>query len=89
MTNFKGKIVDYKEDVPFTLEGTESTLRKLSDLVEGEHRHSGDQAEKVLAYGINLTGALTTRQATAFRISSAKTSRSRKYLRKSWVRLFP
>lgn len=55
VTNFKGKIVDYKEDVPFTLEGTEESLRKLSDLIKGNTDTLGIEQEKVLAYGINLT----------------------------------
>lgn len=56
VTNFKGKLIDYKEDIPFILEGTEESLRSLAELIR-EHTTSLEIAqEKILAYGINLTG---------------------------------
>lgn len=66
VTNFKGKIVDYKEDVPFTLEGTEESLRKLSDLIKGNTDTLGIEQEKVLAYGINLTGRVNHETGYSF-----------------------
>lgn len=66
VTNFKGKIVDYKEDVPFTLEGTEESLRKLSDLIKGNTDTLGIEQEKVLAYGINLTGRINHETGYSF-----------------------
>lgn len=66
VTNFKGKIVDYKEDVPFTLEGTEESLRKLSDLIKGNTDTLGIEQEKVQAYGINLTGRVNHETGYSF-----------------------
>ena len=66
VTNFQGKIVDYKEDVPFTLEGTEESLRKLSDLIKGNTDTLGIEQEKVLAYGINLTGRVNHETGYSF-----------------------
>lgn len=66
VTNFKGKIVDYKEDVPFTLEGTEESLRKLSDLIKGNTDSLGIEQEKVLAYGINLSGRVNHETGYSF-----------------------
>ncbi|MGG6550397.1 UNVERIFIED_CONTAM: ROK family transcriptional regulator, partial [Prevotella sp. 15_C9] len=34
VTNFKGKLVDYKEDIPLVLEGTEDSLRHLTELIK-------------------------------------------------------
>ena len=56
ITNFKGKLVDYKDDIPFTLEGTEESLKKLSDIIKENTAALGIPQDKVLAYGINLTG---------------------------------
>lgn len=56
VTNFKGKLIDYKEDIPFALEGTEESLRNLAELVRENTTSLEIAQEKILAYGINLTG---------------------------------
>ena len=49
VTNFKGKLVDYKEDIPLVLEGTEDSLRHLTELIKKNTASLGIEQEKVLA----------------------------------------
>lgn len=66
VTNFKGKLVDYKEDIPFVLEGTEESLRNLAALLRKNTESLGIAQEKVLAYGINLTGRVNHETGYSF-----------------------
>ena len=66
VTNFKGKLVDYKEDIPFVLEGTEESLRSLAELLRKNTDSLGIEQEKVLAYGINLTGRVNHETGYSF-----------------------
>lgn len=66
VTNFKGKLVDYKEDIPFVLEGTEESLRSLAELMRKNTDSLGIEQEKVLAYGINLTGRVNHETGYSF-----------------------
>lgn len=64
--NFKGKLVDYKEDIPLVLEGTEDSLRQLTELIKKNTASLGIEQEKVLAYGINLTGRVNHETGYSF-----------------------
>ena len=66
VTNFKGKLVDYKEDIPLVLEGTEDSLRHLTELIKKNTASLGIEQEKVLAYGINLTGRVNHETGYSF-----------------------
>ncbi len=66
VTNFKGTLVDYKEDVPFVLEGTEESLRGLAELLKKNTDGLGIERKKVLAYGINLTGRVNHETGYSF-----------------------
>ena len=65
-TNFKGKLVAYKEDIPFALESTEESLLKLAELLRKYTASFGIDQEKVLAYGINLTGRVNHETGYSF-----------------------
>lgn len=56
VTDFKGQIVDYLEEIPFKVESTEQSFRELSKGVKEYLDKTGIDKEKVLAYGVNLTG---------------------------------
>ena len=56
VTDFKGNIIAYLEDIPFVLESSEESFRKLCVLLLSQVEKLGIDKEKVLAYGINLTG---------------------------------
>lgn len=66
VTNFKGKLIDYKEDIPLVLEGTEESLRQLAELIKKTTTAIGIAQEKVLAYGINLTGRVNHETGYSF-----------------------
>ena len=66
VTNFKGKLIDYKEDIPLVLEGTEESFLKLTKLVKKTIAAIGIAQEKVLAYGINLTGRVNHETGYSF-----------------------
>ncbi len=66
VTNFKGKLIDYKEDIPLVLEGTEESFLKLTELVKKTIAAIGIAQEKVLAYGINLTGRVNHETGYSF-----------------------
>lgn len=66
ITNFKGKLVDYKEDIHFVLEGNEASLRKLAVLLRKHTTALGIPQEKILAYGINLTGRVNHETGYSF-----------------------
>ncbi len=54
--DFKGEIVNYSDDIPFELEKTEASFKSLCVLLKKHVGAIGIPKEKILAYGINLTG---------------------------------
>lgn len=56
VTDFKGRTVDYRENIPFALESTEESFRKLCILLQKHLDKISIDRSKVLAYGFNLTG---------------------------------
>ena len=66
VTNFKGQIVDYFEDLPFTVENSESSFRALCTTIRKHISDSGIEISKVLAYGVNLTGRVTNETGYCF-----------------------
>ena len=66
VTNFKGKLIDYKEDIPLVLEGTEESFLRLTELIKKTIAAIGIAQEKVLAYGINLTGRVNHETGYSF-----------------------
>ena len=58
VSNFKGSIIDYQDDIPFTLESTEQSMDELSGLLRKYISKLGIDEDSVLAYGVNLTGRI-------------------------------
>lgn len=56
VSNFKGKIVSYKDDLPFKLVSSEKSIIDLCGILKQHIRDIGIEKEKILAYGVNLTG---------------------------------
>ena len=66
VSDFKGKIIDYKDDIPFRLESTEQSFKELCIIL---HRHIaklGIEKDKILAYGINLSGRVNRETGYSF-----------------------
>ena len=66
VTDFKGNSIDYHEDIPFALESSEESFRKMSDLLISHITKLGISKDKVLAYGINLTGRVNCNTGFSF-----------------------
>ena len=66
VTDFKGNSIDYQEDIPFALESSEESFRKMSDLLISHISKLGISKDKVLAYGINLTGRVNCNTGFSF-----------------------
>ena len=66
VTDFKGNSIDYQEDIPFALESSEESFRKMSDLLISHITKLGISKDNVLAYGINLTGRVNCNTGFSF-----------------------
>lgn len=67
ITNFKGEIVDFQEDIPYTLENTEESFRAFCTFLKQLVDKTGIDRTKVLAYGFNLSGRVNNE--TGFSLS--------------------
>lgn len=65
-SNFKGKILEYVDNIPFVLENTEKSLAALCELLNRYTKKFGISEDKVLAYGINLTGRVNHETGYSF-----------------------
>jgi predicted NBD/HSP70 family sugar kinase len=66
ITNFKGHTVDYHESIPFTLESSETSFRNLSRNIKNLITKAEIPTEKILAYGINLSGRVNNETGYCF-----------------------
>ena len=65
-TNFKGSILDYRDDIPFCLEGTEEAMQALCSLLDKYTASLGIDKDRILAYGLNLTGRVNCETGHCF-----------------------
>ncbi len=65
-SNFKGNILEYVDDIPFVLESSEDSIARLCDLLKKQTCKFGIDEEKVLAYGVNLTGRVNRNTGYSF-----------------------
>lgn len=64
--NFKGNIIDCREDIPFSLRSTEESFRELCGFLTDYLGKMGIDSEQVLAYGINLSGRVNRNTGYSF-----------------------
>lgn len=64
--NFKGNILEYVDNIPFELESTEQSMAELCELLKKHAKTFGIDENKVLAYGINLTGRVNHETGYSF-----------------------
>lgn len=64
--NFKGNILEYVDNIPFELESTEQSMAELCKLLKKHAKTFGIDENKVLAYGINLTGRVNHETGYSF-----------------------
>ena len=66
ITNFKGQLIDYHEEIPFVLENSEKSFRELCRLITGIIEKIDINREDVLAYGFNLSGRVNNETGYCF-----------------------
>lgn len=66
ITDFRGQIVEYNEDIPFKLESSVDSFRKLCDTIKECIVKTGINIDNVLAYGINLSGRVNNETGYCF-----------------------
>lgn len=66
VTNFKGQLVDYHESIPFVLENSEASFRKLCNCVTGIIEKIDIRRDDVLAFGFNLSGRVNNETGYCF-----------------------
>lgn len=64
--NFKGNIIDCREDIPFSLRSTEESFRELCGFLTDYLGKMGIDSGQVLAYGINLSGRVNRNTGYSF-----------------------
>ena len=66
VTDFKGHIIDYLEEMPFTVETSETSFRALCTTVRKYLSENEIDPSDVLAYGFNLTGRVNNETGYCF-----------------------
>ncbi|MBQ6880147.1 MAG: ROK family protein [Bacteroidales bacterium] len=66
VTNFKGQLIDYHEEVPFSLENSEKSFRSLCSYLLRLIEKIDISREEVLAFGFNLSGRVNNETGYCF-----------------------
>lgn len=66
ITDFKGNLKDFQENIPFTVQNTEKSFKGLCDTIQQALRGIGVDPDKVLAYGFNMTGRVNNETGYCF-----------------------
>ena len=66
ITDFKGSTIGYYEQLPFSVQNSEDSFRELCSYLKESLKSNGTDPEKVLAYGINLTGRVNNETGYCF-----------------------
>ena len=66
VTNFKGQVVDFHDDIHFVVENSEKSFRNLCITIRDHLDKCGINPTKVLAYGFNLSGRVNNETGYCF-----------------------
>ncbi|MBP3662538.1 MAG: ROK family protein [Bacteroidales bacterium] len=66
ITDFNGQVVSYSGDIPFTVISSEASFRELCDIIQDFVSKEGIAKDKVLAYGVNLSGRVNNETGYCF-----------------------
>lgn len=66
VTNFKGQLLEYQEEVPFTLMNSEASFKELCSYILDMLGNVDIAPEDVLAYGFNLSGRVNNETGYCF-----------------------
>lgn len=66
ITDFKGQLIEYIESLPYIVESSENSFRKLSHIILDQLEKTGISKESILAYGFNLSGRVNNETGYCF-----------------------
>ena len=66
ITDFKGSTVAFYPSLPFKVENSETSFRELCSLIKKQVAKSGIKQNKILAYGVNLSGRVNNETGYCF-----------------------
>lgn len=66
VTNFKGQLIEYQEEIPFTLMNSENSFKDLCRYILDLLDKVDIEPEDVLAYGFNLSGRVNNKTGYCF-----------------------
>lgn len=66
ITDFKGELVAYNADIPFTVESSVESFIQLCDTIKDYIGKAGINIDHVLAYGVNLSGRVNNETGYCF-----------------------
>ena len=66
ITDFKGSVVAFYQDLPFRVENSETSFRDLCKVIKQKISKSGVNQSSILAYGVNLSGRVNNETGYCF-----------------------
>lgn len=66
VTDFKGSVITYQENIIFAVQNSEESFRQMCHVIEDCLKENGIDPGKVLAYGFNLTGRVNNETGYCF-----------------------
>lgn len=66
VTDFKGSLLEYIENIDYAVQNSEASFRKMCNLITANLSEIGINPAKVLAYGFNLTGRVNNETGYCF-----------------------
>ena len=66
ITDFKGQVVSFTSNIPYTVTSSEASFRELCNIIKEYISKVGISLDKILAYGVNLSGRVNNETGYCF-----------------------
>lgn len=66
VTDFKGQVVSFTSNIPYTVTSSEASFRELCNIIKEYISKVGISLDKILAYGVNLSGRVNNETGYCF-----------------------
>ena len=66
VTDFKGQVVSFTSNIPYTVTSSEASFRELCNIIKENISKVGISLDKILAYGVNLSGRVNNETGYCF-----------------------
>lgn len=66
VTDFKGQVVSFTSNIPYTVTSSEASFRELCNIIKECISKVGISLDKILAYGVNLSGRVNNETGYCF-----------------------